>query len=707
MCYLCHISSSHATHKCVPLDDIGSQIRESILGSVSKLEETVALESEAIKGCEASILDAMKSLLSISSTAQSEMDSICQSMKHKTSDLVSTCNLLSSLIEAKVKEHKECLEVCMSTHQRTITRAHEIAKSSDVVSLIAADKKLKETLCECTQLVSSGAMTPCFSAKNIVHHINTQALKEVLDDDDFASVQYHNSITTDPQAAPQFSIKALKGRVVQLEESLAKESVLNSELRAQLEEKQQQITHLSDLAAHIPTKLEAKVAMSCGPYVSTPNNPETYFPENSLMDDATVFASPLVPFSGEVFIVYQVLSPKRVTAFQLKNRASSTQIVKTFSLLGSDTETGPWTGILNHAAADVSGAVAEYRIADCLQHFRFWKLLLLENNGSNAGCGFVLQYVAFIGLQGLMSKPKIMYFVEGHNYPAVSTYKEKGKPPKNVRTKIIYHLCYPAVQYPAAKSAVKLLASVEREESPTEGKERKRDGFPICHSLRWIDWVCCVPFGIISLLTVTQGQPLSGFGSSTGLPTHPTQVFMYSHREEYLQGFVVTIYQSNAIGSHPASVLLKVSYIVPSYLSWLCRTISVVKTVSSLNRIMSPSCCSALCISSVVFVASIYRILFELYETCVFCLYVYCPMIADHLLQCHYSICLAAHLRSFQPEVITTVVAMPLSANPKFPNVSAAYYTELCFSAGLYYDVPNDSGVESKASTSAILLACC
>ncbi|KAH3767070.1 hypothetical protein Pelo_1062 [Pelomyxa schiedti] len=398
MCYLCHITSSHATHKCVPLDDIGSQIRESILGSVSKLEETVALESEAIKGCEASILDAMKSLLSISSTAQSEMDSICQSMKHKTSDLVSTCNLLSSLIEAKVKEHKECLEVCMSTHQRTITRAHEIAKSSDVVSLIAADKKLKETLCECTQLVSSGAMTPCFSAKNIVHHINTHALKEVLDDDDFALVQYHNSITTDPQAAPQFSIKALKGRVVQLEESLAKESVLNSELRAQLEEKQQQIAHLSDLAAHIPTKLEAKVAMSCGPYVSTPNNPETYFPENSLMDDATVFASPLVPFSGEVFIVYQVLSPKRVTAFQLKNRASGTQIVKTFSLLGGDTETGPWTGILNHAAADVSGAVGEYRIADCLQHFRFWKLLLLENNGSNAGCGFVLQYVAFIGL---------------------------------------------------------------------------------------------------------------------------------------------------------------------------------------------------------------------------------------------------------------------------------------------------------------------
>ncbi|KAH3732166.1 hypothetical protein Pelo_16999 [Pelomyxa schiedti] len=45
------------------------------------------------------------------------------------------------------------------------------------------------------------------------------------------------------------------------------------------------------------------------------------------------------------------------------------------------------------------------------------------------------------------------------------------------------------------------------------------------------------------------------------------------------------------------------------------------------------------------------------------------------VVQYHYSRCLAAHCRSLQPE-----------------DVSAAYYTELCFSAGLYYDVPNNSG---------------
>ncbi|KAH3759114.1 tripartite motif-containing protein 21 [Pelomyxa schiedti] len=243
ICYLCHVSSLHSTHKCVPLEEIGTQVRESILGSVSKIEETVALESEAIKRCEASILESDKTLHSIVSNIETETDSILRSMKQQVGNVVSDCTLLSSFIESHVKEHKECLEVCMSTHQRTITRAHEITKSNDVVSLVAADKKLKETLCECRQLVSSGAMTPCLSAKNITHHINIQVLKEILDGNDFASVQY-NLQPTEVQGSGgrAFSIKALKERVVQLEKTLTTERALNSELRAQLEAKQQQLT---------------------------------------------------------------------------------------------------------------------------------------------------------------------------------------------------------------------------------------------------------------------------------------------------------------------------------------------------------------------------------------------------------------------------------------------------------------------------------
>ncbi|KAH3760581.1 tripartite motif-containing protein 39 [Pelomyxa schiedti] len=189
ICALCAFSSAHSSHKCVPLDEIASQIRESLLSSTSKLEESVALESEAIKKCEASILESGQLLRSITSNVETETESILHAIQQNLSDVVSDCALLSSLIESHLKEHKECLEVCMSTHQRTITRAHEIAKSSDVVSLIAAEKKLKETLCECTQLVSSGAMTPCLSAKNVTHHVNTKALKEVLNNN-FSSVLY-------------------------------------------------------------------------------------------------------------------------------------------------------------------------------------------------------------------------------------------------------------------------------------------------------------------------------------------------------------------------------------------------------------------------------------------------------------------------------------------------------------------------------------
>ncbi|KAH3767067.1 hypothetical protein Pelo_1059 [Pelomyxa schiedti] len=153
MCYLCHVSSLHTTHnslhtthKCVPLDEIGTQVRESILSSISKLEETVELEREAIKKCEASILESDKTLQSIVADVETETNAILCSMKQQVSKVVSDCTLLSLFIKSNVKEHKECLEVCMSTHKRTITRAHEIAKSSDIVGMIAADKKLKETL---------------------------------------------------------------------------------------------------------------------------------------------------------------------------------------------------------------------------------------------------------------------------------------------------------------------------------------------------------------------------------------------------------------------------------------------------------------------------------------------------------------------------------------------------------------------------------
>ncbi|KAH3732400.1 tripartite motif-containing protein 39 [Pelomyxa schiedti] len=182
ICALCAFSSAHSAHKCVPLDEVTSQIRESLLKSV-------ALESEAIKKCEASILESEQLLHSITSNVESEKEAILHSIKQNLHDVVADCTLLSSLIESHLKEHKECLEVCMSTHKRTITIAHEIAKSNDVVSLIAADKKLKETLSECTQLTSSGAMTPCLSAKNVMHHVNTQALRQVLNNN-FASVRY-------------------------------------------------------------------------------------------------------------------------------------------------------------------------------------------------------------------------------------------------------------------------------------------------------------------------------------------------------------------------------------------------------------------------------------------------------------------------------------------------------------------------------------
>ncbi|KAH3763330.1 hypothetical protein Pelo_4806 [Pelomyxa schiedti] len=359
LCSLCAFSSAHSTHKCVPLDEIGPQIRESILSVTPKLEEVVALERDAIKKCEASILESEKTLQSIASNVETETDSILHSMKQKTSEVIADCTMISSLIESHAKEHKECLEVCMSTHQRAITRALEIAKSSDVVSLIAADKKLKETLCECTHLVSSGAMTPCLSARNITHHINIEALKEVLNN--FAAVQYNK----DPQPAEvqgsdgtPFSIKGLIERVVQLEKSLATEIVLNSELRAQLDANKKQLTELrAGMEPQVeptelePTKLEAKVVAS-----SDHHNAST--PENTLKEGTIGYAS-LVGFSGEVFIVYDLFSVRRLQTFQLRNRGTDRQIVKTFSLYGGNTATGPWTVTLDRAHANLSADVLE------------------------------------------------------------------------------------------------------------------------------------------------------------------------------------------------------------------------------------------------------------------------------------------------------------------------------------------------------------
>ncbi|KAH3760592.1 hypothetical protein Pelo_7597 [Pelomyxa schiedti] len=200
ICYLCHVSSLHSTHKCVPLDEACST--NPFWVPFPNLKKQLHLK-----------------------TKQSGPVMIRTSL-----------NLPDN--EAKgshVKEHKECLEVCMSTHKRTITRAHETVKYSDVVSLIAADKKLKETVWECTQLVASGAMKPCLSATHITHHINIPALKEVLDNN-FASVQYQTS----HQQAPhnEESCSELRVQLARKQEQIA---VLNTEL----ERKQRQIEVLT------------------------------------------------------------------------------------------------------------------------------------------------------------------------------------------------------------------------------------------------------------------------------------------------------------------------------------------------------------------------------------------------------------------------------------------------------------------------------
>ncbi|KAH3760582.1 hypothetical protein Pelo_7587 [Pelomyxa schiedti] len=411
ICYLCHVSSLHSTHKCVPLDEACSMIRESILGSISKLEETVALENEAIRTCDDSVLKTEQLLQSIASNVATELASICQTMRQKVSEVSADCNSLSSLIRSHVKEHKECLEVCMSTHQRTITRAHEIVKYSDVVSLIAADKKLKETVWECTQLVASGAMKPCLSATHITHHINIPALKEVLDNN-FVSVQYRTS----HQQAPhnEESCSELRVQLARKQEQIA---VLNTEL----ERKQRQIEVLTSqlqysslrmggttatnqfLSAEVARlraealnriKLPAKVVSSCKHFMD-------YRPQNTLIEDSTVFAVPPIATCAaeEISIVYDLHAEQTVSKFLLKNRGTDAQVVKTFSLWGAHKKTGPWTVVLDHAHANLNPDIGEFKIAGNVPKFRFWKLQFLENNGSTSSqqCLFVLEYVAFIG----------------------------------------------------------------------------------------------------------------------------------------------------------------------------------------------------------------------------------------------------------------------------------------------------------------------
>ncbi|KAH3722819.1 hypothetical protein Pelo_18475 [Pelomyxa schiedti] len=165
-----------------------------------------------------------------------------------------------------------------------------------------------------------------------------------------------------------------------------------------------------------------------------------------------------------------------------------------------------------------------------------------------------------------------------------------------------------------------------------------QDGFPICHSLRWIDW----------------GQPLSGFGSSTGLLTHPTQVFMYSHREE------------TPIPQNVASIqCCWFLHICTGSAGPLVLNAIAKNYVQNTESFVLLALCFTTSFLSIIAVDDALHVGF---------------IFSAPLAQYHYSRCLAAHLRSLQPEAVPGLDC----------DVSAAYYTELCFSAGLY-DVPNNS----------------
>ncbi|KAH3714298.1 hypothetical protein Pelo_19194 [Pelomyxa schiedti] len=99
--------------------------------------------------------------------------------------------------------------------------------------------------------------------------------------------------------------------------------------------------------------------------------------------------------SAESLLVYSTESHtvKRLKTFLLKNRGCDDLIVKTFSLYGGNTRTGPWTIALDHATANLSAGAREFPISNTLPKFQFWKLLLLENNGCSRSrmCKFVLE----------------------------------------------------------------------------------------------------------------------------------------------------------------------------------------------------------------------------------------------------------------------------------------------------------------------------
>ncbi|KAH3760150.1 hypothetical protein Pelo_8017 [Pelomyxa schiedti] len=209
---------------------------------------------------------------------------------------------------------------------------------------------------------------------------------------------------------------------------------------------------------------------------------------------------------------------------------------------------------------------------------------------------------------------------------------------------------------------------------------------------------------------MTQGQPLSGFGSSTGLPTHPTQpqrrvLIPFTGLLPCLSRCeIFARLRSNDL-SMLAMPLLKVSYLVgllfPTMLLRFSAAGSFISNTESFVLL------AVLCVSPTQYLWHPYTGFCSNCRKFAFsaCTPSFLPIIAvdDALhvrfvfsapvVQYHYSRCLAAHHRSLQPEAVPGLQLW-------LADVSAAYYTGLCFSAGLYYDVPNNSGCKRLGKNS-------